>query len=91
MSWDVLIPNEEMEAATSRLLETAALVGADSYQARNAAQGTHCKIGEQGLCCRICSMGPCRITPKSPRGVCGCDADGVVAVSYTHLTLPTKA
>ena len=24
-------------------------------------------------------MGPCRITPKSPRGVCGADADLIVA------------
>jgi len=27
-------------------------------------------------------MGPCRITPKSPRGVCGADADTVVARNY---------
>ena len=86
MSWDILIPNEEMEAATTRLLESAELVGADTYQARTAAQGTHCKIGEQGLCCRICSMGPCRITAKSPRGICGCDADGVVGRNYLRFT-----
>ena len=86
MSWDILIPTEEMEAATNRLLESAELVGADTYQARTAAQGTHCKIGEQGLCCRICSMGPCRITAKSPRGICGCDADGVVGRNYLRFT-----
>lgn len=42
-------------------------------------QGTSCAIGRDGLCCRICYMGPCRITKKSPRGVCGADADTVVA------------
>ena len=82
----MLIPNEEMEAITNRLLETAERVGGETYQMRTAAQGTHCKIGEQGLCCRICSMGPCRITPKSPRGICGCDADGVVGRNYLRFT-----
>ncbi|MFQ9393440.1 MAG: hypothetical protein ACLR2E_03640 [Lachnospiraceae bacterium] len=23
-------------------------------------------------------MGPCRITPKAPRGICGCDVHGIV-------------
>ena len=36
-------------------------------------------FGLSGTCCRICNMGPCRITSKSPRGVCGADADLIVA------------
>ena len=64
---------EEFEAATARLLETGEKVGADSWQMRVKNQTPHCKFGEQGVCCRICSMGPCRITPKAPRGICGCD------------------
>ena len=63
---------EEFEAATARLLETGAKVGADSWQMRVKNQTPHCKFGEQGVCCRICSMGPCRITPKAPRGICRC-------------------
>ena len=57
---------EEMEAATARLLETGAKVGADAWQLRVKNQTPHCKFGEQGVCCRICAMGPCRITPKAP-------------------------
>ena len=57
---------EEFEAATERLLETGAKVGADSWQARVKNQTPHCKFGEEGICCRICSMGPCRITKKRP-------------------------
>ncbi|MFR3031384.1 MAG: hypothetical protein ACLTNO_08860 [Blautia sp.] len=53
---------EEFEEATNRLLETGAKVGADSWQLRVKNQTPHCKFGEQGICCRICSMGPCRIT-----------------------------
>ena len=69
---------EEFEAGTARLLETGAKVGADAWQFRVKNQTPHCKFGEQGICCRICSMGPCRITPKAPRGICGCDAHGIV-------------
>ncbi len=77
---------EQMEAATARLLETGAKVGADSWQLRVKNQTPHCKFGEQGVCCRICSMGPCRITPKAPRGICGCDAHGIVGRNYLKFT-----
>ena len=77
---------EEFEAETNKLLETGAKVGADSWQQRVVNQTPHCKFGEQGVCCRICSMGPCRITPKAPRGICGCDADGIVARNFLRFT-----
>ena len=77
---------EEFEAATAKLLETGKKVGADAWQYRVANQTPHCKFGEQGVCCRICSMGPCRITPKAPRGICGCDVHGIVARNYLKFT-----
>ena len=77
---------EENEAITNRLLETGAKVGADSWQLRVKNQTPHCKFGEQGVCCRICSMGPCRITPKAPRGICGCDAHGIVGRNFLRFT-----
>ncbi len=77
---------EEFEAATAKLLETGAKVGADSWQLRVKNQTPHCKFGEQGVCCRICSMGPCRITPKAPRGICGCDVHGIVGRNYLKFT-----
>ena len=77
---------EEMEAATNRLLETGAKVGADAWQIRVKNQTPHCKFGEQGICCRICAMGPCRITPKAPRGICGCDVHGIVGRNYLKFT-----
>ncbi|HWR06474.1 anaerobic carbon-monoxide dehydrogenase catalytic subunit [Sporomusa sp.] len=43
------------------------------------AQKPHCSFGLAGTCCRICNMGPCRITEKSPKGVCGADAHVMVA------------
>ena len=77
---------EEMEAATAQLLETAAKVGADTWQQRVKNQTPHCRFGEEGTCCRICTMGPCRITPKSPRGICGCDVHGIVGRNYLRFT-----
>ena len=81
-----LITVEEMEAATQKLLELGSQVGADSWQQRVKNQTPHCKFGEEGTCCRICSMGPCRITPKAPRGICGCDVHGIVARNYLRFT-----
>ncbi len=76
---------DEFDAATERLLETGRKVGADSWQMRVKNQTPHCKFGEQGICCRICSMGPCRITPKAPRGICGCDADGISGRNFLRF------
>lgn len=76
---------EEFEAATEQLLETGKKVGADSWQMRVKNQTPHCKFGEKGICCRICSMGPCRITPKAPRGICGCDAHGIAGRNFLRF------
>ena len=77
---------EEMEAATAKLLETAEKVGADTWQQRVKNQTPHCGFGEKGTCCRICTMGPCRITPKAPKGICGCDVHGIVGRNYLRFT-----
>ena len=84
--WASLITIEEMEAATNSLLETAQKVGADTWQQRVKNQTPHCGFGESGTCCRICSMGPCRITKKSPRGICGCDVHGIVGRNFLMFT-----
>ena len=86
MNWENLTTLEEMESATAELLETGKKVGADSWQQRVKNQTPHCGFGEAGTCCRICTMGPCRITPKAPRGICGCDAHGIVARNYLRFT-----
>lgn len=49
---------------------------------RVEGQSTKCGFGLQGVCCRLCSNGPCRITPKAPRGICGATADVIVARNF---------
>jgi carbon-monoxide dehydrogenase catalytic subunit len=53
---------------------------------RMAAQGVagtkRCNFCVQGIRCSLCSQGPCRITEKAPRGVCGIDADGMAMRNF---------
>jgi carbon-monoxide dehydrogenase catalytic subunit len=73
---------EEMEADTNALVQRACDVCAETWQDRAEAQKNHCKFGETGVCCKNCSMGPCRITPKAPRGICGADEHAIAARNY---------
>jgi len=41
-----------------------------------------CGFGLQGLCCKLCTNGPCRITQDAPRGVCGATADVIAARNF---------
>ena len=54
-------------------------IGLSTVFDRFDAQKPQCSFGLAGVCCKICNMGPCKITPKSPRGVCGADADLIVS------------
>ncbi len=49
---------------------------------RVEGQSTKCGFGLQGVCCRLCSNGPCRITPEAPRGICGATADTIVTRNF---------
>ncbi len=51
-------------------------------------QQPQCGFGTLGLCCRHCSMGPCRIDPfgDGPQyGVCGADADTIAARGVARM------
>jgi carbon-monoxide dehydrogenase catalytic subunit len=68
--------------ASIEVIGKAEQEGADTCFARMDTQQNQCGFGKGGICCRICYMGPCRITAKAPRGVCGADADTIVARNY---------
>lgn len=38
-----------------------------------------CNFGRTGVCCRICLQGPCRITKKADKGICGAHPYTIVA------------
>ena len=52
---------------------------------RAEAQKPQCTFGSQGVCCRICNMGPCRITNKAKVGVCGVNADVMAARHFARM------
>lgn len=54
-------------------------IGMDTAFDRFDKQQPQCSFGLSGTCCRVCNMGPCKITSKAPRGVCGADADLIAA------------
>lgn len=49
---------------------------------RVPTQETKCGFGLQGVCCRLCANGPCRVTPDAPQGICGASADTIVARNF---------
>ncbi len=67
------------DPAVRELLLRAEQLGIDTAFDRFDKQKPQCSFGLAGICCKICNMGPCRITKNSPRGVCGADADLIVA------------
>jgi len=70
------------DQASIEVLERAEQQGASTAFSRADEQGHRCRFGTSGVCCRLCHMGPCSITKRSPRGVCGADADTIVARNY---------
>jgi carbon-monoxide dehydrogenase catalytic subunit len=44
-----------------------------------------CPIGSDGLCCRVCSMGPCRLVKEGQTGVCGATRETVAARNFARM------
>lgn len=74
--------DQAWDDASVQALVKAAEDCVDTCFSRLDSQKNRCKFGMGGICCRICHMGPCKITPKSPKGICGADADTIVARNY---------
>ena len=74
--------NRVSDNASHEVLAKALTDCVDTCFTRFEQQGKQCKFGTEGVCCKICHMGPCKITPRSPLGVCGADADTIVARNF---------
>ncbi|MFZ7132774.1 MAG: anaerobic carbon-monoxide dehydrogenase catalytic subunit [Eubacteriales bacterium] len=85
MSHEVL----EFDLQSTSLVEKAKKDGAETIWDRKVAMKAQCGFGEKGICCRICSMGPCRISPVegkgAQRGLCGATADTIVARNFARM------
>ena len=76
-------PPPRTDPASVEMRERARAEGVETIWDRYAALGTQCKVGELGICCTICHLGPCNLgLPGSKRpqiGVCGATIDTVAA------------
>jgi carbon-monoxide dehydrogenase catalytic subunit len=68
-----------LDPAINEMVQIAAKESVPTVWDRYKAQHPQCKFGTEGVCCRLCHMGPCRITPKAKFGICGADADTITA------------
>ena len=50
-----------------------------------AASVKPCPIGADGACCKMCSMGPCRLVGKTTRGVCGATLGTIAARNFARM------
>jgi len=76
-------PPPRTDPASVAMRERAKAEGIETIWDRYAALGTQCKLGELGICCTVCHLGPCNLGlpgSKRPRvGVCGATIDTVVS------------
>lgn len=68
--------------ADSKLHNFICNLNVETSEHRVESQKAKCKFGKDGVCCKLCANGPCRITPKSPKGICGADANTIVARNF---------
>ena len=77
------------DGATLQMLRRAKTEDIDTVWDRYDAVPAQCKFGALGVCCRICSMGPCRIslTPGKGQqtGVCGANVDTIAARGIARM------
>ncbi len=76
----IRLPEEvAVDSASLAMLDKAHEDGVQDAFSRADVQGRPCVFGSEGGCCRVCHMGPCRITKNSPMGVCGATVDTIAA------------
>ena len=76
-----------VDETTSLLLKKAKKDGVVTAWDRMESLGRPCKFGQQGICCRMCAMGPCRVGgtgDKERKGICGATAETVAARNFVR-------
>ncbi len=67
-----------IDPAAQQMLIKADSLGISTAFSR-ADQMVPCNIGSAGMCCKLCGMGPCRLTKDGQTGVCGATIDTIQA------------
>lgn len=66
------------DPAAQQMLIRAEELGLSTAFTR-AAELSPCNIGSAGMCCKLCGMGPCRLTKDGQTGICGATIDTIQA------------
>ncbi len=76
------------DKASQAMLEKAREENIDVVWDRFETMQPQCGFGQMGICCHVCSMGPCRIDPfgAGPQvGICGANADTIAARNLSRM------
>lgn len=79
---------KSLDKASQEMLKKAKKDGVETVWDRLEGQGHQCKFGSEGMCCKLCAMGPCRIASSGERlrsGVCGATADTIAARNFIRM------
>jgi len=69
------------DPAAQEMLRRADELGLSTAFSR-AEDMVPCNIGGSGMCCKICGMGPCRLTKDGQTGVCGATIETIQARNF---------
>ena len=81
-----------IDAASQQMIERAHELGIETAFDRSIAMKP-CNIGTQGICCKNCGMGPCRLPlPKggiegedTRKGICGATPNTIAARNFIRM------
>jgi len=77
-----------IDPASIEMLEHAKTQGLTTVWDRYDQMQPQCGFGQLGICCRNCTMGPCRIDPFGDgpsEGICGATADIIAARNLVRM------
>ena len=77
-----------VDVASAKMLERAEKENIETAWDKYEQMLPQCGFGQLGICCRNCSMGPCRIDPfgeGAQKGICGATADIIAARNLIRM------
>jgi len=77
-----------VDKAAQEMLKQVDKAGLETAWDRFEQQQPQCGFGKLGICCRNCSMGPCRVNPfgdEPQAGICGATADTIAARNLLRM------
>ncbi|MBZ0317832.1 MAG: anaerobic carbon-monoxide dehydrogenase catalytic subunit [Anaerolineae bacterium] len=81
---------QSIDPAAQEMLIRADEIGVSTAFSRADAMAP-CNIGAAGMCCKMCGMGPCRLTKEGQTGVCGATIDTIQARNFVRAVAAGSA